>query len=135
MAKKREADVQFDFAEIDKKIAEHINDNAEQIAKQIARDAKASINEVTGNLSKGIRAVKSRYEDGGWIVVSRAPHSHLVEFGTSEVRQSPEGKVLYDPKTKTFFGRVVGPMPAKPFLRPALDRNIAAAKALFGVRD
>jgi len=135
MADKWKVDVDLDFTKLDQLVAEHINDNAEQIAKQIAVDAKAMIHDVTGNLRRGIRARKSRFEDGGWIVVSRAPHSHLVEFGTLNPRSSEDGKVLYDPKTDTFFGKEVGPMPAKPFLRPALDKNITKARALFGAKD
>lgn len=101
---------EFDFAEIEQKIAEYINDNAEVIAKQVAVDAKASVNVVTGNLKKGIRAKKSKYEYGGWIVLSTAPHSHLVEYGHGGPR----------------------PAPPHPYLRPALDKNISAARRQFG---
>ena len=103
-------DVQFDFKEAELMIARHINENAESIAKQIAQDAQNSVGVVTGNLKRGIRARKSRFEDGGWIVVSTAPHAFLLEFGTVN-------------------------MSAKPYLRPALYKNIAEAKRQFGVRD
>ena len=104
--------VKFDFKKLDQLVAEHINDNAEQIAKQIAKDARTSVNIKTGNLRKGIRARKSKFDDGGWIVISKAPHSWIVEHGHG------------------------GPKPAPPhaFLRPALDNNIQAARDLFGVR-
>jgi len=146
MANKWKVDVEFDFTKLDQLVAEHINDNAEQIAKQIAVDAKTdlrsreakSLVKLSGNLAKGIRAVRSKFDDGGWIVISRAPHSHLVEFGTKKVRKSEDGKSLVamgkDGKP-IFFGPEVGPMPAKPFLRPALDKNITKARALFGAKD
>jgi HK97 gp10 family phage protein len=50
----------------------------------------------------------------------RAPHAHLVEFGTS-TRKVKKKKVLYDKKTGQFFGAQVAEMPAKPFFRPAVD--------------
>ena len=102
--------VEFDFSEIEKQIAEHINENAEIIAKQVRDDAKGSVKVITGNLKKGIRAKKSKYEDGGWIVLGTAPHSHLVEYGHGGPR----------------------PAPPHPFLRPALDKNIEAARRQFG---
>ena len=127
-----EVRISFDLTEAEKMIAEHINENAEMIAKQIAADAKAAVNVVTGNLRKGIRAKKSKYEDGGWIVQSTAPHAHLVEFGTGP-------RVLEEPRKVSIGGRVAvithtGTMPPKAYLRPALDKNIEAAKAAFGVK-
>ena len=106
------AEVKFDFKEIDMKLAEYINDNAEKIAKKIARDARASVNVITGNLKKGIRAKESRFDDGGWIVVSTAPHSHLVEYGHG------------GPK----------PAPAHSYLRKSLFNNIEEARQIFGAK-
>ena len=122
---------EFDFAEIEQKIAEHINDNAEVIAKQVAVDARASTafkdykgtpresewsklhwGENARKLRKGIRAKKSKYDGGGWIVLSTAPHSHLVEYGHGGPR----------------------PAPPHPYLRPALDKNIDDARRLFGAK-
>jgi HK97 gp10 family phage protein len=105
-------DVEFDFKSYDDELAAFINENAEAIAKQIATDAKASVNVKTGNLRKGISARKSKFDDGGWIVISRAPHSHLVEFGHG------------GPK----------PAPPHPFLRPALNKNIGLARQKFGAK-
>ena len=124
-------DVKFDLTEFEKKLADHINENAEQIARQIATDARATTafkdykgtsresswskktwGENARRLRRSIKAKKSKYEDGGWIVQATAPHAHLIEYGHG------------------------GPMPApaKSFLRPALNANIAAARALFGTR-
>ena len=101
------AEVKIDTREFEQKLAEHINENALAIAQQIARDARASVNVVTGNLKKSIRAKKSKFPDGGWIVVASAPHSFIIEYGRKNA-------------------------PAFPFLRPALDKNIALARQMFG---
>ena len=92
-------------------VAAFINENAEIIARQIAADAKAAVPVVTGNLRRRIRARKSRYPDGGWIVQSTAPHAWLVEFGRNQ-----------------------GTVGKRPYLRPALDKNIEAAKQQFGAK-
>jgi hypothetical protein len=130
--------VGFDLTEFEKKLADHINENAEAIAKQVARDARAKIHSVTGNLRKGVRAKKSKFDDGGWIVVSTAPHSMLVEYGGENVRRPLTKKFMkfekYGAKSGMFFGKEVAKMPAKPFLRPALESNINAARRLFGAK-
>ena len=103
--------VNLDTDKIDQMIAEFINENSEAIAKQIAKDARAStaFKDKTGNLRKSIRARKSKFQDGGWIVQATAPHAFIIEYG----RQNA---------------------PAHPFLRPALDKNIAAARTMFGAK-
>ena len=107
--------VNLDTDKIDQMIAEFINENSEAIAKQIAADAKAIIKSAqkpidrTGNLRRGIRARKSKYPDGGWIVQATAPHSFIIEKGRSNA-------------------------PAYPYLTPALDKNIAAARTMFGAK-
>ena len=107
-----EAKVTIDTSEFEKELAEFINSNSLEIAKQIAKDAKASVNVVTGNLKKSIRAKKSKFEDGGWIVIADAPHAFLVEYGHG------------------------GPQPAlpHPFLRKAFEANMAEAIRQFGAR-
>lgn len=144
------AKVEIDTNEFEMLLADFINQNAEEIAKQVAKDAKAStafkdykgttregsyraamylsmmgqdVSELSHliaggpNLRKTIRAKKSRFEDGGWIVVASAPHAHLVEFGHAMV---------------TKHGREVGTVTAHPFLRPALDANMNLARQKFG---
>ena len=106
----REPVVNIDPRQFEAELAAFINENCMEIAKQIAKDAKANINNVTGNLAKSVRAKKSKFEDGGAIVVATAPHASLIEFGRKAA-------------------------PAYPFLRPALDKNIQAARAAFGARD
>jgi HK97 gp10 family phage protein len=105
-----------------KELEAYIDDNCEIIAKQIAADAKSTSafkdetsGENRGKLRRSIRAKKSKYKDGGWIAQAGrkgAKQAWLVEHGHG----GPH------------------PAPAHPYLRPALDKNISAAKALFGVR-
>lgn len=124
---------EFDFKEFNQELAEFINDNCEVIAKKVARDARNKIHSVTGNLRKSVRAKESKFEDGGWIVRATAPHAHLVEYGGKNVRRPLRAKVMKG-KDGKFYGQEVAPMPAKPFLRPALDENIAEAKRQFGAK-
>lgn len=53
-----------------------IADYVEAEAKTTARFA-----DKTGNLRKTIKKRKSKFPEGGYIVVATAPHAHLVEFG------------------------------------------------------
>lgn len=110
-----DAQVSIDTSKFELELAKFIDDNAEQIARDIAADARASVNVVTGNLKKSIRAKKSKFENGGWIIQATAPHAHLIEFGWKTKNKNPSET-------------------AKPFLRPALERNIERAKAAFGTR-
>jgi HK97 gp10 family phage protein len=104
--------VEIDTKEFEFALAKFINDNCEDIAKQVAIDARAGVKVITGTLRKSIRAKKSKFEDGGAIVIASAPHAHLVEYGHG------------------------GPNPAQPhpFLRKALDKNIELARQKFGAK-
>jgi hypothetical protein len=108
-------EVRFDLSQFDRQLADYINQNAEVIAKRVAATARASraFKDKTGRLRKSIRAKKSRFADGGWIVTAGgkgAAHAHLVEYGHG-------GKK---------------PAAKKPFLRPALAAAIDEARAQFG---
>lgn len=77
------------------------------------RDAARRLAPVrSGTLRKRIRLVRRRMRRGQVTVqvVSRAPHSHLVEYGTG-------------PRTQQGSGRYTGQMPAQPFMRPAWDEE------------
>ena len=58
-----------------------------------------------------IKAKKSKFQNGGYIVKAAAPHAHLVEYGHAMV---------------THDGRTVGHVAAHPFLR--LARNTVKAR-------
>lgn len=53
------------------------------IADYVEAEAKTTAQFVdkTGNLRKTIKKRKSKFPEGGYIVVATAPHAHLVEFG------------------------------------------------------
>lgn len=97
------------------------NDKVEPVmmagAKVIAADARrrAPVGP-TGNLKKSI-ITKLLRKIGNWprtamaaVNNKKAPHAHLIEFGTSRRYQKTTG-------------RYTGIGPAKPFWRPAVDTN------------
>lgn len=79
----------------------------------------------TGNLRKSIRKRKSKFVDGGYIVIAsgrnrgkdKGFHAHLVEFGHL--------KVLWGRRTS----ERVAP---RPFMRNALERGIAYLRSKIG---
>jgi len=86
-------------------------EGARDLAKEMKALAPAG---PTANLKKSIRAkLLKRYVNnpaaGAGVNRRKAPHSHLVEFGTDD-RYHKSGKY-------------VGKMPMQPFLRPAWDAN------------
>ena len=56
-----------------------------------------------------------------------APHARVVEFGTGP-RLVREKMVMFDRRTGIFYGRQVGPVPARPFFRPAAESRMGAAR-------
>jgi hypothetical protein len=111
-------------------ILEAVDGNLDQIATSVKADAIASAEFIdkTGNLRKSIRKRKSKFENGGYIVLARGKsnkndsegdkgyHAHLVEFG----------------HVKVLWGKPTGErVPAHPFMRKALEKNIGLAVELF----
>lgn len=121
----------------------HVETHIDQIANEIANEARAStaFSDFTGRLRKSIKKLKRKDKDGEpiTVVAATAPHAHLVEFGTQAPRASTTGKWMPlrgipgqggNPK----FAKVVGPMPACPFLRPAMEKVIGRiVSSLTGV--
>lgn len=108
-------------------IAKAIDANLEDTALYVLNEAQTTTDFIdrTGNLRRSIRMKKSKFLNGGYIVIAsgrhgsksrRGFHAHLVEFGHVEV--------LWGRPT----GRRVAP---KPFLRPALEKGIRFATALM----
>lgn len=130
-----------DFTALNSRIESHID----RIAMDVAQEAKSStaFKDATGNLRKSIKVLRRKDADGetAHIVAATSPHAHLVEFGTQGPRVSKDKKMpldgIYDGKGRLKFAEVVGPMPAKPFLRPALEKVIAreAASVMTGGGD
>jgi HK97 gp10 family phage protein len=104
--------VEINSKDFELELAKYISDNCEDIAKQVAIDARAGVKVITGALRKSIKAKKSKFEDGGAIVIATAPHAKLVEFGHGGQN----------------------PAPPHPFLRKALDKNIELARQKFGAK-
>jgi hypothetical protein len=99
-------------------IMDAIDQNLEETAQYVATEAKitSAFQDKTGKLRKAIKLKKSKFEDGGYIVVARAPHAHLVEFGHVLIA----------------WGRVTGKrVPPHPFLRPALEKGVRYAVGKF----
>lgn len=125
-----------DFAKVLQEIEAFSDAQLEKVAEAIVAEAKTStaFQDYRGtprepaykaaarkgpykNLRKKIRHWWSK-KDECWIVSASAPHAHLVEFG----------HVLVTPK-----GKVVGHVPAHPFLRPAVESVIGRVKSILGV--
>ncbi len=97
------------------------NDKVEPVmldgAKVVARDAKSRAPVgPTGNLKRAVRTRQlrqiGRYPRTAIAAVDRkkAPHAHLIEYGTK-------------PRVQKTTGRPTGIGPAIPFFRPAVDTN------------
>ena len=132
------ASVKIDLGDIDAgQFAGYLEGHIEELAKEVKAEAKAStaFTDRTGTLRKSIRIQTMRDADGEKIVVvgAFAPHAHLVEFGTQAPRRSDRegGKMfldgVYSRKGRGVFVDEVGPMPARPFLRPALEKVLMRA--------
>ena len=124
------------FARVRDVVTEPLMSDQIHAAANIIGDAiKDKIHDVRGNLRKGIVIQRMKKKRGGISTIvfmnyKVAPHAHLVEYGV------PHDRVAFvDPKSKTqrkLMGDPmlpwgpfwkVGPMPAKPYFRPAVDNN------------
>lgn len=96
-------------AKIDE-ILDAIDANLEETANEVFENAKSTslFADKTGDLRNSIKKKKSKFENGGYIVETKAPHAHLIEFG----------HVLI------YMGRVTGRRVApRPFMRQALEKG------------
>ena len=118
-----------DFSDLMGKINAQLDEESLSIAKDVVTDMKAStaFRDYTGTaresewhkkhfpnatvLRKKMRAQKSHYVGGGAIAIASAPHAHLVEYGHA---------LILD-------GKVVGTVPAHPFMRPAKEKRVNEA--------
>ena len=107
--------IQIDTLAFEQSLQDHLDEKCKEIADQIRKDAKANLGspnpfkDITGRLRRSIKTRKSKFMDGGYMVRAGgkgAMQAWLVEHGHG------------------------GPAPAPPhpYLRPALDRNIAFAR-------
>lgn len=105
------------------KQAEQCDEIFSEIADIVLHEAQttAAFTDRTGNLRGSIRKLKSKYDNGGYIVVAsggkgKGAHAHLVEFGHI--------KWLWGQETSE-------KVPANPFMRPALEKGIAQASSII----
>jgi len=115
--------IEYTLAEVAKAIDSSLEDTALYVLSEAQNTA--AFHDKTGNLRKSIRIKKSKFLNGGYIVIAsgkhgsksrRGFHAHLIEFGHVEV----------------LFGRPTGRrVPPKPFLRPALEKGIRFALSIL----
>jgi hypothetical protein len=115
------ARVEIDLSKFNVELEKYLDENCEDIAEHIKIDAKASTSfkDKTGRLRKSIKKKKSKFPGGGYIVKAGgkgAMQAWLVEHGHKGNSLFPQGA------------------PPHPYLKPALDRNIAYAQQKFGVK-
>lgn len=101
-------------------------DNAKDLRNKIrSRVPKGE----TKNLYNAIEARRFRRKIAGYPAVfvrvdrKKAPHYHLVEFGTEGIRWSKKGLMKFKIGEQWVVTRYVAKMPAQPFFRPTVDEN------------
>ena len=108
------------------KVMDAINNDLHDVAKRVHKEAKttAAFVDKTGRLRRSIRLKKSKFPDGGYIVVATGKnkdgsgnHARLVEYGHLEYVNG------------VATGRRVAP---RPFLRTALENGINYAITKVG---
>ena len=100
------------------------------VAAQVYEKAKATtaFRDKTGKLRRSIWIYRSKYENGGYVIYVKAPHSHLVEFGHAVVTK--DGKVLEHRVPGKFF------LKARNAVRRTVDETLRGmlGDAHFGKR-
>lgn len=92
-------------------IMKEVDGDLQVIAAAVRDEAKASseFKNKSGDLRKSIKMRKSSFEDGGFIVYTKDPKAHLVEFGhVMFIHGKPTGERV----------------PAHSFLRSAVEKVI-----------
>ncbi|MBI9080835.1 MAG: HK97 gp10 family phage protein [Pseudodesulfovibrio sp.] len=98
-------------------INQAVEANIEKVADIVVEQAKSSaaFEDQSGDLRRSIKKRKSKYWDGGYIVLASDPKAHLIEFGHDIIRN----------------GKIIGQVPALPFLSPAKEMGIRYAVQAF----
>ena len=116
-----------DSAEIDRAVDRGVEQTAEQISDDASRLAPVD----TGRLANSLRT--ERRGSGEWAVIADTDYAKAIEYGRGPVVATEADALRFEIDGQVFFRKSVGPAPAQPFLRPALDmhrsalsRNIAA---------
>lgn len=113
-----------------------VSDSIFGLAVEMQNAMRARVHNVTGNLSGAIEAVRATRSERVKAFVrvdrARAPHAHLVEFGTSGPRTMKKKRIMFSRHEGKFYGREVGPMPKRPFFRPVANRYVRNRSAYLG---
>jgi hypothetical protein len=128
--------IDWNDRQVVKEVQEVMDRAGHVVARRLYGAVKRSsaFKDKTGTLRSRIRMHKSRFKDGGYVVMSAAPHTHLVEYGHDLVKGGslPGGtgikkRVLaarhtQDPSRRG-KGKKVGRVPAHSFILSALTRH------------
>lgn len=100
--------IKWNDALVREKIRKGIDKGSERVAQEVFAKVKNTneFKDKTGNLRRSIKMFKSKFENGGYVIMADAPHAHLIEFGHGG--RSPAGP--------------------KPFMRNALASSKAKGK-------
>jgi len=115
---KATADIALYNEKTQQAIKSAVTDGVNAIRDQAIRLAPAGL---TGNLKSGIKSEMSQNVAYG-VIKSTSQHSHLVEFGTGERITYSKNKQALKINGSFVRGDIYnGKMPAKPFMRPAVE--------------
>jgi len=122
--------VEINTKEFEQRLQEHLDEKCKIIADQIKVDAKTGaymaerkFKDKTGALRKSIKVRKSKYDDGGYIVKAGgrgAMQAWIIEHGHQSISGTGANRV-----DNGVF------VPAFPFMKPALDKNIRFAEIVL----
>lgn len=102
-----------------------INIASKKTAQKIFESVKntTDFKDKTGNLRRGIKLFKSKYKNGGYIVMSTAPHAALVEYGHALVKGGTltSNRSAKNPQN-TMKGAEIGTVAPVPYMRNALKK-------------
>ena len=124
----------FYTKEILKKVSQATKKTEKKGADLVYNAAKSSreFKNKDNNLRNSIYKLKSKYKDGGYIVLSNAPHAHLIEYGC---RGGQDGSVTDAPPIGAFTKKTHafrGQQAPRPFMRNALKKYKNRIKKQFG---
>ena len=106
-----------DSGEIDRAVDRGVEQTAEQISEDASRLAPVD----TGRLTNSLRT--ERRESGEWEVIADTDYARYVEYGRGPVVATEADALRFEIDGRVFFRKSVGPAPAQPFLRPAIDMH------------
>lgn len=100
-----------------------VSAGATVVRKEARKNLKQNHSVKTGTLYDSLKTQKVKGTHGVYRIFSdrRAPHAHLIEYGTGPRALKKPHKVEID--GDWVFVKHTGSVPAKPFFRPALDEH------------